>query len=122
MDTDVLMFIAMVTGVVLVAGHVSRVLRTRHLHTTLREAIRTDSAATAALLDKLDNRSDDRGDDDRIGLVLLSLGVALVGYGWVTGEGEQAREFAGLALFPIFVGGPLLARALYLNRRAARPR
>lgn len=121
MNQDVMMFIAMVTGIVLVAGQVARVMRARHIHITLREALRSQSDTVTSILDKLDDRKTDRGDDDRLGLVLLSLGAAFIGYAFVAADGQQAREIVGLALFPIFVGGPLLVRALYVNARSKRP-
>jgi len=117
MNEDVLMFAAMVTGAVLIAGHVSRILRTRFLHQTLREAMRSEGALNPSLLNKLDDQQPDAGGDDRNGLVLLALGAAMIGYGLVADAG-LLRQLTGMALFPIFVGAVLLARALRLNRRS----
>jgi hypothetical protein len=117
MNEDVLMFAAMVTGAVLIAGHVSRILRTRFMHRTLRDAISRDGVISPALLDRLDDQQPDGGGDDRNGLVLLALGAAMIGYGLIADAG-LLRQLTGMALFPIFVGAVLLARALRLNRRA----
>jgi hypothetical protein len=122
MNEDVLMFVAMVTGVVLVAGHAARVLRTRTLHRTIREALRSPGGLPPGLLDRLDEPQSDGGGDDRNGLVLLALGAALVGYALLAADAGQVREFVGIALFPIFVGAVLLVRARYLDRRAAAHR
>lgn len=117
MDQDVLMFVAVVAGVVLVTGHIMRLLRLRTLHATLREALRRDGRVPETLLDRLDDAPSEGGGDDRNGLILLALGLALIGYGWIAEEGANLRDLAAAALFPIAVGGVLLARGLYIRRR-----
>jgi hypothetical protein len=121
MNEDVLMMIAMVTGAVLIVGHLARTRRARLLQETIREAIRSNSPITEALLDKIDEQPQSATSDDRIGLVLIALGAALFCYGLLRGNPEEFREIAGIALFPIFVGSVLLARFAYLSRQSERP-
>ena len=121
MNEDVLMMIAMVTGAVLIVGHLSRVRRTNLLQQTIREAIRSNSGLTPALLEKIDEQQPSGSSDDRTGLVLLALGAALFCYALIAGDPKEAREIAGIALFPIFVGAVLLARFAFIARRSGRP-
>jgi len=118
MNEDVLIAVAFATAVVMVLGHVARVMRTNALQKTIREAIRSNSGLTVGLLDKIDEQQPSGNADDRTGLVLIALGAALFGYAIIVGDAQDFREIAGIALFPIFVGAALLARFAYLARRS----
>ena len=120
MSEDVLMMIAMVAGIVLIVGHVARVLRTSALQRTIREAIHKNSDCTPALLDKIEDQQSSGSGDDRTGLVLIALGAALFGYALVRGNAQEFREIAGIAFFPVFVGAVLVARFAYLGWRSRR--
>jgi hypothetical protein len=117
-NEDVLMFVAAVTGVVLIVRHLSGLARARMLQRTIQLAIKHDSGLTPALLERIDEQTS-HGGDDRTALILLALGAALFCYAFVQGDRELVREMSGIALFPIFVGAVLLARALILNRRSS---
>ena len=119
MDQDVLIFITLTTGAVLIASHLTRMIRTALLQRTIREGIRNDSGVTPALLDQLDDRQPTGSSDDRTGLVLLALGAALFCFGLIQGDADDIRNFSGIALFPVFVGAVLLGRALYIKRTGA---
>lgn len=117
MDQDVLMFVVMVGGVVLVTGHVVRWLRLRTLHETLREALRRGEPAPEALLARLDDTAGAGAGDGRNGLILIALGLALIGYGALADGGANLRQLAGVALFPILVGAALGLKAVMAGRR-----
>ena len=92
------------------------------LHRTLRDAIQRDSAIVGDLVDKID-RTDPGdfgrqrlGSDDRNGLVLVAIGLALFGFALVVGDPEWLRYGIGAALFPLFVGLALLGRHFWLSR------
>jgi hypothetical protein len=92
------------------------------LHRTLRDAIQRDSAIAGELVDKID-RSDSTdlgrqrlGSDDRNGLVLVAVGLALFGFAMVVNDPEWIRYGIGAALFPLLVGLALLARHFWLSR------
>lgn len=111
-------------GVLLLIG-VIQVLRLAHatlLHMTLRKAITTDAPIARDLVDKIDQRMDRQGElpgDDRNGLVLIALGLAIAGYGLIQ-QDETLRSMLGAALFPLFVGIALLLRRWLLERAIAR--
>jgi hypothetical protein len=118
MNPDTAIMMAIVTAVVLVAGQLARVLRAMMLHRTIRKGIEHNSNLTPELFDKIEepNRSAAFG-DDRIGLVLIALGLAILCYGFLTGDADDIHNMSGISLFPIFVGAALLGRFIY-NRRA----
>lgn len=116
METDVLIFITLTTGAVLIVSHLARIFRTQMLQKTIREALRSDSGATAALLDKIDEQQPAGSGDARTGLVLLALGAALFCYGLIQGDADDIRNLSGIALFPVFVSIALLGRVWFLRR------
>lgn len=100
-----------------------RLIQAWILHRTLREAIKRDSAQTGMLIDRI-GRTDSRepraanGTDDRTGLVLIALGIALAGFSLISGEPDLLQYGTGAALFPILVGAALLLRHYKLSRTA----
>jgi len=120
MDPDALSLIAFFAGVVLIVGHIGRMIRTSMLQKTIRQAMKSGTDVNL-LLDKIENEQPEGNSDERIGLVLLALGGALIGYGVINGNAAQIREIVGMSLFPIFVGAVLLCRALLSGRRSSRP-
>ena len=76
-----------------------------------------DSNLTPELLDRIDEEKPASGNgDDRIGVVLVAIGLAVLGYGLITGDPDDIRNMAGIALFPLLVGGALLGRHIVLRR------
>ena len=99
-----------------------KLLQAWMLHRTLRDAIKRDSAIAGELVDKID-RSDmgdfgrqRLGSDDRNGLVLVAIGLALFGFAMVVDDPEWVRYGIGAALFPLLVGFALLARHFWLSK------
>ncbi|MGB3848087.1 MAG: hypothetical protein WA940_19600, partial [Sphingopyxis sp.] len=104
----------------------ARLLHAWMLHRSIRRALEAKSDVVAPLIDKLNKPyehigarpTDIAGDapgDDRNGLVLLAIGLAMAGFGFIQGHEQIVRVAAGAALFPAFVGIALLVR-----RRLAR--
>jgi hypothetical protein len=94
------------------------------LHRTLRDAIKRDSPLASGLIDKIDN-TDSRdgqrlGGDDRNGLVLIAIGLALLGFSLVVNEVEWLRYGIGASLFPLLVGFALLGRHFWLRKLLER--
>ncbi len=93
------------------------------LHLTLRQAIRSDSAVAGGLIDRLEaSDSGNRGQrgDDRTGLLLIALGIALIGFTLVVNDARWEPYGIGAALFPILAGLVLLGRHIFLRRVAER--
>lgn len=112
----------LVVGLFLLA----RLLHAWMLHRSIRRALDAKSDVVTPLIDKLNKPyehvgtrpaapSNDVPGDDRNGLVLLAIGLAMAGFGFIQGHEQIVRVAAGAALFPAFVGIALLVR-----RRLAR--
>lgn len=110
----------------------ARLLHAWMLHRSIRRAIEAKSDAALPMIDKLNKpyehlgfgRTGDAPGDDRNGLVLLALGLAMAGFGLIQGHEQIIRIAAGAALFPAFVGIALLyrrrlARAAAIEERGA---
>ena len=121
MGEDLLIFGVLTTGAVLIVGHVARLVRAGITHKTIREAISRDSPAVPTLLQDVEARPSGAGSDDRTGLVLVALALALFLYSAIQGDAEQVRAMGGAALFPGLVGLALIARFHYARRREAQP-
>ena len=99
-----------------------RLLHAWMLHRTLREAIKSDAPVAAPLVDKIDKKMERQGElpgDDRNGLVLIALGLALAGFALIQQDANM-RMTLGAALFPLFVGLALLLRDFLVKRAIAR--
>jgi hypothetical protein len=102
-----------------------RLIQAWMLHRSLRDAIKRDSAHVGLLVDRI-GRGDlggprvDGGTDDRTGLVLVAIGIAIAGFSLIANQQDWLRLGLGAALFPTLVGAALLLRH-YLLRRAAEP-
>jgi hypothetical protein len=55
--------------------------------------------------------------DDRIGLILVAIALAMIGFGLLMNSHDNLRAMTGIALFPLFVGIALLGR-FWLARRS----
>jgi hypothetical protein len=102
-----------------------RLIQAWMLHRSLREAINKDSIHAGMLVDRI-GRGDLSGPrlegatDDRTGLVLVAIGIAVAGFSLIANQQDWLRLGLGAALFPTLVGAALLLRH-YLLRRAAEP-
>jgi hypothetical protein len=114
------MIIGISAGLFMLTGFIYflRLVQAWLLHRTLRDAIQRDSALAGGLIERLDgsSRGQALGGDDRNGLVLIAIGVAIAGFAMIVNEPEWLRYGIGASLFPILVGGALLARHIWLRR------
>ena len=121
------MIVLLSIGLFMLAGFVFflRLIQAWLLHKTLRDAIKRDSPTASMLVDRV--ASNDLSaphmaadDDDRTGMILVALGVAMAGFSLVVGNMEWLRYGLGAALFPALVGAALLIRHVVLRRAAER--
>lgn len=119
MEADIAITIALVTGVVLIINQLSAIFRAVMIQRTVREALKKDSPLATQLLDKISEERPASGGDDRTGLVLIALALAVVGFGALNGDAAEMRRLAGIALFPLFVGVALVSRH-FLRRSGER--
>lgn len=114
---------------------VSRLIHAWMMHRSIRRALDAKSDSVTPLIEKLNKPYEHIGpwklgttgsssgnNEDRNGLVLLAIGLAMAGFGLIQGEEQMIREAAGAALFPAFVGIALLVRRRLARAAAAEDR
>jgi hypothetical protein len=118
MQADAIIILAIVAAVVLVIAQLVKLLQSMMLHRTVREALTRDNALTPELLDRLDQPRPAAGSgDDRIGLVLIALGAALIVFAYLQGSPDTIHNLAPASVFPLFVGGVLVGRYYVVRAR-----
>jgi len=121
MEADIIMMIAVCATVIVAIYQFARIVRTFAMHRTIREALLRGSVLTPELLARMDESAGPaKGGDDRTGLVLIAIALALVGFGILMNSQDNLRAMAGISLFPLFVGLVLFGRDR-LNRRRGEP-
>jgi hypothetical protein len=114
-----MIFAVLTTGAVLIMNQIGRLVRNRSIQRTIREAISRDSNALPELIARIDDAAPagDAGGDDRIGLILIALAIALALYAVIAADPKDVRQMAGMALFPGLVGAVLFGRSVWIRRR-----
>lgn len=118
MSPEIIVPIAFVAAIAFILTQLFRLFRIMMAHRTVREALTRDATLAPALLERIEVEQKAGGlGDGRIGLVLLALGAALIGFGLIQGDPDDIRNLSAMALFPLFIGAVLLARVWYLRRQ-----
>ncbi len=103
----------------------ARLLQSLLIHLALRKAIAANHPVVGELANKI-NQPFERTSaaelpgDDRNGMVLVAIGLAMGCGGWVLGEGQVFRIAAAASFFPLFVGLALLVRRQLVLRAIER--
>src|SRR4051812_45114144 len=120
MNPDTAMMFAVMTALVLVANQLGRVMRAMMLHRTIRKGIEHDSNLTPELFDKIEGQKASGGlGDDRIAVVLIALGLAVLGFGLVAGAAAASPNGVGMASFPFCAGAGMLGGWFSARRTGA---
>jgi hypothetical protein len=117
------------SAIVLVAFLIVRLISAWMLHRSINKSIEAKSDQSAALIEKVNKPVEfgassprERPTDDRNGLVLIAIGLAMAGFGWLQRDPETADIASGAALFPVFVGAALILSRVLTSRARARER
>lgn len=114
--TEMIVLIAAFSAMVLAAIHALRLLGTLVVHRTLRRAIEVDPASAGPLLETLETPREARG-DDRLAVLLIALGIAMVAASLVIGDPSWMRYGVAGALFPLILGSALAIRHYIITRK-----
>jgi hypothetical protein len=117
--TEMTVMIAITAGLLVGFVQILRLIQTAVLHNTVRKAVERDPASAEPLLSRLAAPAPARLGDDRLAIILVALGIAMIGAALVIGDPGITRFGIAAALFPLIVGAALWLR-LYLVERAAR--
>lgn len=118
-DKDVIGAIIIAAIAVLIINHLARLIQAMMLHRTVREALIRDGAVGSELLDRLREPKSIFGSDDRLGLILIALGAAMIAFALLQGSSDVREEVAPASVFPLFVGVALVGRHLVVRTREA---
>ena len=119
MEKDIIVILALTAGFILIVTQLVRLLQAMMLHRTVREALSRDSPLAPELLDRFDKPKKSNGGDDRTGLLLIALGVAMIAFAFIQGSADTIHNLTAASVFPLFVGGVLCGRHWILRRRGA---
>jgi len=122
--TEMIVEIAVVSALIVGFVHVLRLAGTAIAHKTIRQAIERDPSSAEELLNRLASTEPVNG-DDRLAVVLVALGLAMIGASVIAGEvGDWTRYGVGGALFPLIIGAALWLRhyAIQRARRHGEPK
>ncbi len=71
---------------------------------TLQTALESGKDLPPDIIKKLSIGMRHRSADLRRGIIFVAIGLAGIGLGILVGDGDEFREIAGAALFPLFIG------------------
>jgi len=119
MAVDIIISVGIAAVLLFAISHGSRIIRSGAAHKTLRKAIEQGQPLTPEMIERFETkRAPDPGAaDQRIGFVLVAIGLALFGAALL----NPGEELATIALFPLLVGGALLLRLWLASRRQVEP-
>lgn len=118
--TEMIVLIAAFSAMTLAAIHVLRLIGTFIVHRTLRRAIEVDPASAGGLLDRLETPRPASNGDDRLSLLLIAFGIAMIAASLVIGETSWMHYGIAGALFPLVIGSALALRFHFLERARRR--
>jgi hypothetical protein len=116
--TEMIVSIAVVAALALVGIQLLRLAATAIRHMTMRRVIDRDPKAAEAVIAELRTPETPSG-DDRLGIILVAFGVAMIGASILAARGHWADYGIAGALFPLIVGAALWLRH-YAIKRARR--
>lgn len=119
--TEMIVSIALLAAVSLVFVHLLRLAAVAMTHKTIRRVVDRDPASAEPLMERLSALSEPAAGDDRLGVILVALGLAMMGASIIAGEtGDWTRYGVGGALFPLLIGAALWLRHLAIQRARRR--
>lgn len=118
MEVDIIITIALTVGLIFLIAQASRIIRTKTLHQTLRQSIEKGQPLAPEIFEGLERAPDSRSIDERIGFVLVAIGLALLAAAAIA-NADDFRDVVAVAMFPLFVGGALLLRLKLAARKKA---
>ncbi|HEX6603300.1 MAG TPA: hypothetical protein VF027_00285, partial [Sphingomicrobium sp.] len=117
--TEMIVMIAVVSAVALSFIHVVRLVGTAIIHKTVRRAVDRDPAAAEGLIAELARPRPPSG-DDRLSVILVALGIAMVAASVVINDPAWMHYGVAAALFPLIIGTALWLRVFVIARMGQR--
>lgn len=119
MEVDIIVAIGIAAVILFFIAQTSRIMRSNAMHKTLRKAIEQGQPLDPALIAQFEQVPEPGVADQRIGFVLVALGLALLVAGAIAAPTGDFQDLAAVSVFPLFVGIALLLRRRLAARRDA---
>ena len=116
--TEMIVMVAAFSALALSFINILRLIGTAIMHRTIRKAVERDPNAVQPLLATLTAPQEKSG-DDRLSVILIAVGVAMVVASIVIGDPGIVHVGCAAAVFPLIIGTALWLR-LFLIERARR--
>ena len=118
--TEMIAMVAVVAAIALVIIHLFRLVSVNIRHRTLRRMIETNPESAERLLDQVREPAVEH-DDERLGIILVAIGIAMLGASMTAGSVGGWTDYGiGGALFPLIVGIALWWRHARIERNRRR--
>jgi len=114
------LLVAVFAAVVLGFINILRLIASVMLHRTIRRALDSDPTSAAPLIERLAASASGTGDDGRLSVILVSIGIAMVVASVVIGNPGWVHYGVASALFPLIVGTALWLRQFVIERSRER--
>jgi hypothetical protein len=118
--TEMTVMIAVVAAMVLGFVHLVRLVGTVILHRTVRRVVDKDPASAQGLIAQLAQPAGPRTGDDRLSVILIAFGIAMIAASLVIGDPAWMHYAIAGALFPLIVGTALWLRLYFIERAGRR--
>ena len=116
MEVDIIVTIGIAAVILFTIAQLSRIVRSGAMHKTLRKAIEQGQQLDPELIERLDRSPRPGVADQRMGLVLVAIALALFLAAGMNPGQDNWRQLLTVGLFPLLVGAALLIRP-WLARR-----
>jgi hypothetical protein len=118
--TEMIMTVAAFSALALSFIHLLRLVGTAILHRTIRRANEISPETADPLLARLAADAPSKSSDERLSVLLIAFGIAMVAASLVIGDpGWMHYAIAG-ALFPLIIGTALWLRVFFIERARRR--
>jgi hypothetical protein len=118
--TEMIVMVAAFSALVLGFIHLLRLVGTLILHRTIRKAVEVSPEAAPPLLDRLGMPTASGTGDDRLSVLLIAIGIAMLAASLIIGDPRWLHYGAAASVFPLIVGTALWLRLLFLARARRR--
>ena len=115
--TEMIVSVALLAAFALILIQLFRLLGTAIRHKTVRRVIEKDPGMASKAIDQLSREPEAATGDDRLGLILVALGLATLAASFTAGDTGGWTDYGiGAAMFPLIVGAALMLRQFVIQR------
>jgi hypothetical protein len=118
--TEMIVMVAVFAAMALSFIHLLRLVGTAIMHRTIRRAVEVSPETAEPLLARLGTPASPQFGDDRLSVLLIAFGIAMVAASIVIGDPEWMHYGVAGALFPLIIGTALWLRLVFIERARRR--